>query len=64
VLASEMEAAAIFTVAAVRNVRAGAVLAVINVAPLETDMPDPTRIPLDDLVPVAVDGIRRLIASR
>ena len=63
VLASEMEAAAIFTVSTVRNVRAGAVLAVINVAPVETEMPDPARIPLDNLVPVALDGIRRLIAS-
>jgi len=64
VLASEMESAALFTVAAVRNVRAGAVLAVINVAPLESEMPEPASIPLNDLVPVAVDAVRRLIARR
>jgi uridine phosphorylase len=63
VLASEMECAAIFTIAAVRRVRAGAVLACVNAAPQRTAMPAPGRLPLDALLEVAVEGIRRLIAG-
>ncbi|HEX6493423.1 MAG TPA: nucleoside phosphorylase [Candidatus Dormibacteraeota bacterium] len=63
VLASEMECAAIFTAAAVRGVRAGAALAVVNAAPTVDSMPDPTKLPLDGLIPVAVDAIRRMIRA-
>lgn len=64
VLASEMECAAIFTVAATRRVRAGAVLAVINATPLRAPMPDPHRLRLDDLVATAIEATRRLIRAR
>jgi uridine phosphorylase len=60
VLASEMECAALLTVAAVRRVRAGAALAVVNAAPTVDAMPDPARLPIDALVEVAVDAVRRL----
>ena len=63
VLASEMECAAVFAVAAVRGVRAGAALAVVNAAPTVDAMPDPARLPLDNLIPVAVDAIRRMIRA-
>jgi uridine phosphorylase len=64
VLASEMECAALFTVAAARGMRAGAVLSVINELPQaarRSRLPDPRRLPLDDVIAVAVDGIRRLV---
>jgi uridine phosphorylase len=60
VLASEMECAALLTVAAVRRVRAGAALAVVNAAPTVDAMPDPSRLPIDALIEVAVDAVRRL----
>jgi uridine phosphorylase len=63
VLASEMECAAVFTAAAVRGVRAGAALAVVNAAPTVEAMPDPGRLPIDALVDVAVDAVRRMIAA-
>lgn len=62
-LASEMECAAVFTVAAVRRVRAGAVLVVVNASPLRDPMPDPAALPLDELVAVAVDAVRRLVTA-
>ena len=61
VLASEMECATLFTVAAVRGVRAGAALAVVNAAPTVDAMPDPSELPIDAVVRVAVDALRRLI---
>lgn len=63
VLASEMECAAVFTVAAVRGVRAGAVLACVNATPVTTAMPAPGAVPLDGLLEVAVDAVRRLVAA-
>ncbi|MEA2670609.1 MAG: uridine phosphorylase [Chloroflexota bacterium] len=60
VLASEMECAALLTVAAVRRVRAGAALAVVNAAPTVDAMPDPARLPIDALIEVAVEAVRRL----
>ena len=60
VLASEMECAALLTVAAVRRVRAGAALAVVNAAPTVDAMPDPARLPIDALIEVAVEAMRRL----
>jgi hypothetical protein len=44
-------------------VRAGAALAVVNAAPTVEAMPDPRRLPIDALVEVAVDAIRRMIAA-
>lgn len=60
VLASEMECAAIFAVAAVRRARAGAVLAVVNTAPAST-MPAPAELPLDGVLGVAVAAMRLLV---
>jgi uridine phosphorylase len=62
-VAAEMEAATVLTVARVRRVRAGAVLAVVNGPPLGlAGMPDPSRLPLDAAIDVAIGGLRRLIA--
>lgn len=62
VLASEMECAAVFVVAMVRRVRAGAALVCVNETPLEREMPPPSELPLDALLDTAVDAVRRLIA--
>lgn len=62
VLASEMECAAVLTVAAVRGARAGAVLAVINTTPAAT-MPAPQQLPLEGLLEVAVGGLGRLVRA-
>jgi uridine phosphorylase len=64
VLATEMECAALFAVAAVRRVRAGAVLVVINESPEQSGMagmPQPQSVPIDDVTDVAIDGLRRVI---
>ena len=62
-LAAEMETATLFTVARVRRVRAGAVLAVIDQAAAGIGgMPDPHRLPLDAAVDTAIGALRRLIA--
>jgi uridine phosphorylase len=62
-VAVEMEAATLLTVARVRRVRAGAALAVIDRAGEGLGaMPDPSRLPLDAAIDVAVAGLRRLIA--
>jgi uridine phosphorylase len=63
VLASEMECATLFVVAAVRRARAGAALVCINETPLEREMPPPSELPLDALLDTAVDAVRRLIAA-
>jgi uridine phosphorylase len=61
-LAAEMEAATVLTVAAVRRVRAGAVLAVIDSASEGVaGLPDPSRLPMDAAIDTAVGGLRRLI---
>ncbi|HEV7678203.1 MAG TPA: nucleoside phosphorylase [Candidatus Dormibacteraeota bacterium] len=62
VLASEMECATVFVVAAVRGVRAGAVLVCVNETPLTREMPPPSELPLGDLLDTGVDAVRRLIA--
>jgi uridine phosphorylase len=62
VLASEMECATVFVVAAVRRVRAGAVLVCVNETPLTREMPPPSELPLDALIDTAAGAIRRLIA--
>jgi uridine phosphorylase len=66
VLASEMECAALFTVAAARGTRAGGVLVVINDATPDhgaVALPEPGALPLDDVIDVAVDALRRLLAT-
>jgi len=63
VLASEMECAALFAVAAVRRVRAGAVLVCVNESPLREGMPAPSELPLDSLIDVGVDAVRRLVSQ-
>ena len=62
-IAAEMEAATVLTVAAVRRVRAGAVLVVIDSASQGVGgLPDARGLPVDAAIDVAVDGLRRLIA--
>jgi uridine phosphorylase len=61
VLASEMECAAVFVVAAVRRARAGAALVCVNETPLQREMPPPSELPLDALIDTAVDAVRRMI---
>ena len=62
-IAAEMETATLLTVAAVRRVRAGAVLTVIDSASEGiTGLPDPTSLPIDAAIDTAVGGLRRLIA--
>lgn len=62
-LAVEMETATLLTVAQVRRVRAGAVLAVIDrVSGGLSGLPDPGRLPIDSAIDTAVSGLRRLIA--
>jgi uridine phosphorylase len=62
VLASEMECATLFVVAAVRGARAGAALVCVNETPLTREMPPPSELPLGAMLDTAVDAIRRLIA--
>jgi uridine phosphorylase len=63
-IAAEMEAATVLTVAAVRRVRAGAVLVVIDSASQGVGgLPDARGLPVDAAIDVAVDGLRRLIAQ-
>jgi uridine phosphorylase len=62
-IAAEMETATLLTVAAVRRVRAGAVLAVIDSASEGVPgLPDPCGLPIDAAIDTAVGGLRRLIA--
>lgn len=61
VLASEMECAALFTVAAVRRARAGALLGIVNLAPPVAEMPEPDRLPIGALLDAAVGAVRLLI---
>lgn len=59
-----METATLLTVAAVRRVRAGAVLTVIDSASEGVPgLPDPGRLPIDAAIDTAVGGMRRLIAQ-
>jgi len=63
-VAAEMETATLLSVATVRGMRAGSVLAVIDrIAPVLTPMPPPDRLPLQATIDVAVDAMRRLIAA-
>jgi len=62
VLASEMECATLFVVAAVRRARAGAALVCINETPLIRELPPLAQLPLADLIDVAAGATSRLIA--
>lgn len=62
-LAAEMECATLFTVAAIRGVRAGGVVGVVNeAAGGEGSMPDVHALPMDATIATAVDALRLLIA--
>ncbi len=59
---SEMESAALFTVAAARNVRAGAILTVFaNQTRRALGLPDPQDYNLDDVLQVTAEALRILI---
>jgi uridine phosphorylase len=62
VLASEMECATLFVVAAVRGVRAAAALVCVNETPLIREMPPIAELPVGELIDTATDAVRRLIA--
>jgi uridine phosphorylase len=63
-VAVEMECATVLTVAAVRRVRAGAVLAVIDRSgPGAEPMPDPQHLPLQAAIDIAIAAVRRLVAA-
>jgi uridine phosphorylase len=62
-LAAEMETAAVLVVSAVRGMRAGSVLAVIDrIAPTPEPMPPADHLPLDSAIDIAVGALRDLIA--
>jgi uridine phosphorylase len=61
VLASEMECATLYVVAAVRGARAGGALVCVNETPLTREMPPPALLPLGDLLDTATGAVRRLI---
>ncbi|HHY39351.1 MAG TPA: nucleoside phosphorylase [Clostridia bacterium] len=66
VLATEMECAALFAVALVRRLRAGAVLKVLSAVGAHPGSPEeahqlPRNMPLDDLIEAAVGALARLI---
>jgi uridine phosphorylase len=62
-LAAEMETAAVLVVSAVRAMRAGSVLAVIDrIAPTPEPMPPADHLPLENVIDLAVDALRHLIA--
>jgi uridine phosphorylase len=63
-LAVEMECAALLTVASVRDIHAGAVLAVVDRSgPGAEPMPDAHGLPLEPAIEVAVGALARLIAA-
>jgi uridine phosphorylase len=62
VIGVEMEASALFVAAAIRKIRAGAFCLFVDGAG-KNAMPDPKRIPVEDLVAVGVEGLRQLIAN-
>ena len=62
VLAADMESATLFVVAAMRGVRAGTVLGVVNIIGHDHAMPDAKQLPLEATIDVAIDATRRLIA--
>jgi uridine phosphorylase len=63
VLATEMECAAIFIVAAARRLRAGAILLCVNEPPYGMTSSALDSIPLVDLIDAAIAGVGMLIAA-
>lgn len=62
-LAAEMESSTLFVIAQIRHIRAGAVLAVVNTAGNDAEMPsDITALPLEPTIATAIGAVRRLIA--
>lgn len=63
VLASEMEASAIFVIASILNLRAGAIVKVLNNRLVESfDTEKAMEMGLEDLVETAIEGLRILMA--
>ena len=63
-IAVEMECSTVLVVSAVRGLRAGAVLAIIDSLANDAEpLPAPDRLPLVGAIDVAIDGVRRLIAG-
>jgi len=62
-LASEMECAAVFIVAAVRRVRAGGILLCVNEPPYRRASSALEELPLDDLIDGAVASLDMIVAS-
>jgi len=63
VLASEMEASTLFVVSWLRQVRAGAIAAVVNATEESVDTSRVVALSLDPLIETAVEGVRRLIQA-
>jgi uridine phosphorylase len=63
VLASEMESAVMFVIASLRDVRAGAILAVVNATEESIDTGQVTKLSLEPLIETVIEGVRRLIKS-
>jgi len=63
VLASEMEAAALFVVSSLRSARAGAIMAVVNATEVPVETGKVVSLSLDPLIETAIDGVRRLIQA-
>ncbi len=61
VLVSEMECATLFTVAALRGMRAGAILLCVNEPPYVESTSAIEELPIEDLVKAAIATVRRLI---
>lgn len=63
VLCSEMESAALFVVATLRDVRAGGIMAVVNATEEKVDTTQVVSLSLEPLIETAIDGVRRLIRA-
>jgi uridine phosphorylase len=63
VLASEMESATLFVVAWLRQVRAGAIAAVVNATEESVDTSKVVALSLEPLIATAIEAVRRLIAA-
>jgi uridine phosphorylase len=63
VLASEMEASTLFVIAWLRNVRAGAIAAVVNATEESIDTGEVVSLSLEPLIQTGIEGVRRLIRA-
>lgn len=63
VLCSEMESAALFVVATLRQVRAGGIMAVVNATEEKIDTGEVVSLSLEPLIETAIEGVRRLIKA-